>query len=1103
MSNFIQTRIIPPALSHGIIKRERLLLKINENIKKSLILICAPAGYGKTTLIRDFLLEYYPKSSWLQVRSDIDNFYTFISYLTHSLQQLNPEFGKGTLAVIDDYREKFQLSKNLKRIVSDIISTFLNEFCKCFDEDIVVVIDDLGNIENSEWLSTAFNIIFENIPSNMHIVITSRDVPDFNLSVLKAKRNILKIESKDLTFNTDEIDELLRNVYSIKCSENEIDILRNNLSGWITGIHLILQSYGRDFPKLRLDKIIIFEDIFNYFTEDIFNNLDDNVREFLLNTSLLESFSIDLCNELFETTKSKQIINKLLSKNIFIQINSPLPDEIDPNYSYQMLFKRFLNLKLNELKTKEEIKKFYKKVSKYYLNRNEHLQAITYALNAEDYETAVTMIEKHFQYYFDNGNFEIIWKWLECLNESTLEQNANLLYFKSLLMKFYEGNIEESIPYLNKAIAHAKKQKDKELLTKCYLWKSRNLISLGKISEAIKNINEILSQKTSSENKAKLLYLMAFAHYQNSDYDKSLPLLDKAVKELEEEELIIEGKDIQIDIFKLYGHIYLIRGEFAKSISYYEKVDKKADKIIDKQETYCNLILLYSLSGKFDKAVGYNAKAKETIDRISIPIFKITYLLAYQALKFEFGDYEDSIRLLEEMNDIAVKLNHKYYIYLSYSLIGDSYYYLNKLSKTEEYYDLAFKYVNDDSSLEKIQYSVMKALLLKKMELNESVEQVLLEAYEYYKKNKIIYNQTQVAFHLADYYARTNNLQNVYKYISGTLNIAQEKDYISFLQRDFPDSRYLFDFAIANNIQKDFIKLLADSLLNKKDTEWISDQSRKRIIESSDSVYDIMLNSFGKGDVTVRGEKIEENEWSKKKWKLIFIYLLLNSKRELTKDKIIDMFYPDTPLESVNNIFHQIVSKFRNLIKIDSAINPDNSKNRAKKSILGELKLAAPLIIYEDKILRLNYDFNFYIDSNEFEKYYKLVSTEKDKDKKLIYLKKAINFYKGDFLEGNYDNWCEELRTKYKSYLVSMSEELIKLLYFEGDYTGTLNYCENLLKYEKLNLVSYEYTIKSYENLDKHKLAREKYSQLIKNYKIEYDESVPNYFTEKIKFILN
>ena len=150
--------------------------------------------------------------------------------------------------------------------------------------------------------------------------------------------------------------------------------------------------------------------------------------------------------------------------------------------------------------------------------------------------------------------------------------------------------------------------------------------------------------------------------------------------------------------------------------------------IIDKFETNCNLILLYSQSGKFEIASELIEPMREISEKIPIPIFKISFLLALQAFKFEFGEYEESINLLEEMNGIAAALNHKYYIYLGYSLIADTYYYLGRLSKCEEYYDMAFTYMNDENQLEKIQFSSLKAILLKKKNINASIETVLLEA---------------------------------------------------------------------------------------------------------------------------------------------------------------------------------------------------------------------------------------------------------------------------------------------------------------------------------------------------------------------------------------
>jgi ATP/maltotriose-dependent transcriptional regulator MalT/DNA-binding SARP family transcriptional activator len=1098
MNYIVQPRILPKVLSKGIINREKPLKKIAENFQKSVILVCAPAGYGKTTLLLHFLNRSSRKFSWLNVKRDMDNFYTFMTYLVHSLKQLNPEFGTATQALVNDYIERFQLAKNLKRITGDITGAFINEFCNCFREDIIIVIDDLENIENSEWLTAVFNTIFENIPQNMHFIIMTRQIPEFNFGMLLAKRNLLKITADDLVFQKNEIEELLSNVYNIKCSGEDIKVLKDKSGGWITGLHLILQSYGSKFKDLHLDKIIILEDIFNYFTEDIFNNLGEGVRDFLLKTSLLNSFTQHLCDELLGITDSRNIINELLSKNIFIQINFQESSDKESSYSYQSLFRKFLNTKLYELKPKKEVQDFLKDIYEYYLGKKDYVKAINYALELEDFDSAVPLIKENFQKYFDEGNFELLWNWFEKLGETTIEQNPYLLHCKSLMLRFYKGSIEESMPYIDRAIELSEERGDTELLVKCIILKSGNLLTLGKISEAISHLDRIIDKKMNKQSRLLLLYRLAYAYYLNSDYDKSMELLNKAINELSDSDMSKELKDTRLHIFNLYGHIFLIRGEFSKSISYYEQVAKNAEKLIDLFETYCNLVLLYAQSGKFGNASSYLSKAKEIYETVRIPIFRISYLLAQQALRFEYGDYEDSIKLLEELNEIAVKLNHKYYIYLSYSLIADSYYYLDKLSDTEEFLDIAFKYVNEASSMEKTQYAFMKALMLKKAETSKSIETVLLEVYNFYDTNKFAGTKAQVAFHLADYYFKENNLQTASTHLSEALITAKEKEYVSFLQREFMNCRYLFDFALANNIQKDFIALIKDSLINRRTEKWVSAECSKRIESLGRSFYDITLKSLGKGEILIRGITIPENNWSKKKWKLIFIYLLLNSKKGLTKDKIIDVFYPETPPESADNIFYQIISKFRNLIKISSEGEKQKDKKTSK-----ELKKEPSLIEYEDGVLSLNRDLNYYIDADEFEKYYKLSTKENATEKKIEFMKKALGLYNGEFLEGNYETWCEELRTAYKSYFMLMSEELIKLLCGSGEYTDCIKYSENLLRYDKINLQAYEGLIKSYIRLDKYNLAKEKHSQLIQDYKKEYSEEPPIRIIKKIDMALS
>jgi len=1114
LEKILQARILPYKFPDKIVKRDKLVGKISENINKGLVLLCAPAGYGKTIVTQEFLRSSSRKYSWLNVHPDMDSFYVFMSYLVHSIKKINKAFGSSTQLLIEDYRDRYEFASNSAKIINDVTATFVNELYLGFEEETIIVLDGLGNLDNSDWTKLIFNNLFENIPPHIHFIITTRNLPEFNFSVLQAKQNFCKIEMNELAFSKDESKILIKELYGLECTEKEIRLLTETLGGWITGLHLIMQSYGGSFNELQLDKLIILDDIFNYFTEDIFSGLNEEVREFLLFTSLLDNFTSKQCSDLLQTKSSTAILNELIKKNIFIRILPSVSGITAVRYSYQGFFKKFLNLKIKELKSETEINNFFSIASDYYLSEKEILPAINYSLASNETDKAVKLIHKYFHYFFESGSFEILWKWLDVLGEQVVSNDYKLLYFKAFLLKFFMGSISESLPYLDSAIKLSKSKGDHEFFIVCVISKARNLISLGKITEALKVLKTADPVETDSFNRSKLLFLKAYGNYQNSVYDKAITLLDEATDMLESGTNKAEDiAALKMEIYNLYGHIYLIKGDYSKSISFYERVAKNSGKLSSKYETICNLVLLYSNSAKFDKAQKYLAEAEEISRKISIPIYRITYLLAKQALKFEFGDYEESIKLLEKMNSIALEINHKYYIFLSYSLIGDSYYSLNKLSKAEEYFDLAFRYLNENSEYEKIQFAVSKALLVKKTELITELEPVLLKAYKYYEEQKMIYSKIQVAFHLADYYKRTKNYAQALKYLKEVLSVSEEKEFVAYIQREIFNFRGLFDFAIANKLNNRFIKGLADSYLKKHRAVNISAECKSRLTDELDSAYDIKLNLYGKDEVKIRGKVVDDSDWSKKKWKYIFIYLMLSPQMKISKDKIIDMFYPDTSIESADNIFHQLISKFRNLIKftnndeLHKLLNGNSSEKstKSKKSKAGdEIKIYPLLVNYEDKMLEVNSDFTFYIDSLEFEKLSRKIPPAASNDIKIQLLKEAIDIYKGDFMEGNYDTWCEELRTRYRTNFILMSEELLDLLYKAEDYNGVMQYAENLLRFDRLNIVCYEYIVNAMIKLDKPQIARLRYLQLQKFYKKEYDEALPVRLSDKFeKLMLN
>lgn len=1108
MDSLILTRVIPPQLPPNIISRDRLQKLLEESSHAKLILLCSPAGYGKTTLVLNYLIRNRMKFSWLGIHEDMNNFYTFAGYLANSLKHINPNFGNMTDQVIEGSKQRYQLAKNLKTIVNNVLGTFINEICENFTQEITIVFDDLGNLENAQWLGLFFDSLFANLPPNVHLIITSREVPNFNTNILYAKRSILKLDTENLTLDSTELSEILERVYDLKAEKEQIRFLETNFGGWVTGIHLLMQSYGKDFTKMKLSGEKVLSDVFDFFANDIFKSLNNKVKDFLLDTALLDQFEPELSDAILQRHDSMSIIEELLNKNIFILQNSVITadKELKYVYSYQVLFRKFLLSKIYEIRTKNEINKTLIKIYEYFCGKNNFVNAISYALQAENNEIAVPLIIKHFQAMFDEGKLDILWQWISKIDEETLSKEPDLMYIRARLIQFYKGDIEGSLQVIDQAIGLYTKRKALNQVIKCNVFKIRNLINLGQIKESVSLLKELTNKKTSPDNRSKLLYYLAFAYFQTAQYDESLRLLDQAVEVCSKNDF----KDTLKNIFKLYGHIHLIRGDYNRSILYYEKTVNITDLVIDRFETSCNLVLLYSQSGKFEEAANHLAKCHDVSQQIPIPFVQTGYLLACQAYRFEYADYEETVRLLEQINAIASKTNHKYYKYLSYRLLADTYYFLNRLGKAEEYYDLAFSFVDEENKLDKVEYSVMKALQMKKSSPKKIIDSVLVEADQYYAERNFTYNRSQALYHLADYYFQTGMYTTSLHYIKECLTICKEREYVSFLQRELLDSRVLMDFAIANNVEKEFVKSIFDSVFSKLDADWLSTEARLRLSNEIPQLYDLSVVSFGKLEFFTYGKAIPEKEWTKKKWKMILMYLMLSPKREITKDKIIDMFYSDTQIESAENIFHQIISRYRALFRSNSGAGNGSSapasklNNKKKKEINdGQTTLIAPqIILYENKTLRLNPDLNYCIDYFDFEDNYKLSKRVRNIEDKLIYAKKAITLYNGEFLDGFYDRWCEDIRNEVRVHFISLCEDVISAEYNSAHYDECLEYCEILQRHDKLNESVFEHSIRSYLSQQKQRNAREKMEQMINVYNKELG-GMPAEIMERMKLLLS
>lgn len=806
-SPFIQGIINPPLMPEKLVSRDRLINLLIKNMDSNLIIIQSPAGYGKTTLVQSFLSKQNLKFAWLNSIPELDHFYTFFNNIVYSLRQINKSFGNNTLELIDSCLDKYGSSNNYQKKINDIITTFSKEFSQNCKEDIILVIDDLQNVNETDWFNSAFSSFVQNLPANLHLILLSRQMPDINIMPLIQEGKVFKLGMEDLIFTFDEIMTLVKDIYSIQYPDELLKLLENNLGGWVTGIHLILQSFGKEFGSIKIDYQNIPENVFNMLADQILEKLDADTKNFLIVSSLLEYFNASVCNSLLGISNSDQIIHKIIEKNLFVIPKSM--NEASTNgtvsYCYQVLFKKFLKQKLYSTCETSKIEGYYKKLFKYYEEKGDMLTAIEYLVRANDNEASIKAIISHFDYLFSQGKLEYLWKWIKKIESETEMKNPYMIYYMGILYKYYAGDLNKALEYLAKAIEIFEHQKDKTGLAGCYVTKSGVLLNLGKVQEVIPELTKFLNVHTTTEIRANLLYLLALAYYQTAEYDTSVKLLNETL------ELANNGKknNKESAIYNLLGNIQLIKGNFRKSIPYYEKVLNNSPDLFNRVETLCNLVLMNAQSGEYSNARNYFELLEDIVDKYPSKMFKFPFLMTKQAFLFESGDFDANIDVLEEINRLAKQMNHKQYEYISSRLLLDTYFYKKDYETAKKYLAQSENLVDAGNELEQIEIACVNADLNDPSFTSTSTKDALLKAYEYYKINDYTYPLVQVGYKLGVYYMKNGDEEKAISYFKEAFISAEANNYISYFIREFERCPETQEFCKIRNIHCEFMGRLS------------------------------------------------------------------------------------------------------------------------------------------------------------------------------------------------------------------------------------------------------------------------------------------------------
>ena len=1110
----IKTHITPKKLTENIVSRQRLQKKFSDNASKNIILVTAPAGYGKTTAVLEYFAFSGKPYAWFHMPEDISGFSGFINYIIHSLKFLNPDFGEKTLELTASFEDSRLFSGDEQNSVKSVIGTFVNEFISGFPDDVFMVLDDLHNLKNPDWLNIAFNSLIDIFPQNLHLIITTRAVPDFNLARLNAKRKLLKLESRDLNFSHDETGELLKDIYDISFKQSDINLLDKKIEGWITGLHLILQAYGGDFGKITAKSGAADENIFDFFAEDIFNGLNQNTRDFLLSTSMLDTFTPGMCDEILEIKNSNETIDNLKKKNLFIESVETVKSDgsIITVFSYHNLFREFLQAKLQ--KEGIDITALAEKIFSYYEKSGNVTSAIEFTFRANNFNKAAELLKRNFDTLYKQGVYELLWKWIELFPEDVFSSDTELLFFKGRLVRFFKNDLAASQKIFEEVSGKSGSRDELRIFAKSEI--SGILSLLGKPEEALSLLKEIYELEKTPGLQVQVIALLAKGYYRMGP-----KYYDKMINHLNEAEEICKKYDIReniSEIYSLYGKVFLNKGDFSKSLHYFENIISIENNLVKKFHTLNDIVLLYAWTGNYTKAKEYIEKSSGLFGKFNVPLFERDLSRFNALLKFESGDYEDAVDLFSYLISYDKKSRFIAFLPFYYLMICESYQLLNNKEKAKEYFSLAEQSSDPNDKSLKIEFEYYSALLMKMDSENPKIEKTLLSTIKHYESYNSVYNKTQIQFHLSDYYFKTGNPKTALEYLKESLDTASEKQYNSFLCQHFLQKRYLFDFALSENIRKDYITHLYNLVRERNSLEWLSDKRKQRLTAENINLCDIYLSTFGGAEILVRGTLITEEKWIRKKSKLLLVYLLINQGIKIQKDKVLGLFFSELSSVSAENVFHQALSNIRNVLKPVSgfAVKSESKLPKKPKAIKPAAKkepgipdispadISPAYISYEDKILQMNPGYDYKVDVIEFNKLTAAVKSPESADEvKEISAKKAVELYKGEFLPGYYDDWIEELRTVLEQKYIDICGILIEILLKKRDFDDAVIYSEKLLQADKLHEEGFLGVITSYKESGNLTMAKKKFRQLIKNYDEEYGEKPPKDLMNRISLILD
>ena len=431
----LATKLAVPPHRADVVLRPRLTKGLNDALPGKLTVISAPPGFGKTTLVTEWLSDFPNRErvAWISLDDGDSDPARFLTYLISAVRTVEPDFVPGLLNLL------YAPVGGSQTLALTDLANGLNELL----DPLVLILDDYHVIEN-DAVHQALAFILEHQPAEMHVVITSRVSPPLPLALMRTRRELVEFGVEELRFTVDEATRFLNGVMGLDLDEDGIAALDERTEGWIAGLLLAALSVAGAGDRETEPDFLGGDDryIFDYLAEEVIKRQPADIHQFLMNTAVLRRMSGDLTRAL--AGDGSEMLERLVASNLF---TIPL-DNRRSWYRYHHLFGDFLSTRLRE-SDPEAWREQHQAAARWFHEQGRFTEAAEHAIAAGDHEILTALLTEVGPTTVQRGDIFTVFRWLEALPEALIVQSPDLIILQAAAYMF-SFRSEEATSWLDR-----------------------------------------------------------------------------------------------------------------------------------------------------------------------------------------------------------------------------------------------------------------------------------------------------------------------------------------------------------------------------------------------------------------------------------------------------------------------------------------------------------------------------------------------------------------------------------------------------------------------------------------------------------------------------